>query len=103
MSLPDTKGCIAFHYFGNNSVETPEERIEIRLLQYKVQTTAPYAATNSHCFNSVSFKAKMQKFHANMATLDKPTCSTCSERIPGSFHPKPNGYLCCSSNKHAPK
>ena len=45
MSLPDTKGCIASHYFRNNSVETPEERIEIGLLQYKVQRTAPYAAT----------------------------------------------------------
>ena len=58
---------------------------------------------NSHWFNSVPFKAKMQKFHANIATLDTPTCSTCSERIPGSFHLKPNGYLRCSSNKHAPK
>ena len=43
---------------------------------------------NSHCFNSVPFKVKMQKIHANMATLDTPTCTTCSERFPGSLSPK---------------
>ena len=30
---------------------------------------------------------------ANMATLYTPTCSTCSERFPGSLSPKPNECL----------
>ena len=36
----------------------------------------------------------MRKFHVNMATLDTPTCSTCSERFPGlHFHSTSNECL----------
>ena len=46
----------------------------------------------------------MRKLHANMATLDTPTCSTCSERFPGlHFHSKSNECLHCSRDKHIPK
>ena len=69
------------------------------MLQYKVQRTTAYAATTP----TVPFKAKMLKFHANMATLDTPTCSTCSQRFAGSLSPKPNECLCFSSDKHATK
>ena len=68
------------------------ERIEIRVLKYKVQRTA-YAATTPTV--STVFHSK-QRCHANMATLDMPTYSTCSERLIflALFHPKPNGCLC---------
>ena len=62
------------------AVETPPgERIEIRVLKYKVQRTTAYAATTltlSTVFHS------NPRCHANMVTLDTPTCSTCSERFP---------------------
>ena len=48
-------------------------------------------AVNSHCFNSVLFKAKMSC--QNMATLYTPTCSNCSERFPGPLSPKSNECL----------
>ena len=54
------------------------ERIEIRVLKYKVQRTTAYAATTPTV--STVFHSK-PRCHANMATLDTPTCSTCSERL----------------------
>ena len=51
------------------------ERIEIRVLKYKVQRTTPYAATTPTV--STVFHSK-SRCHANMATLDTTTCSTCS-------------------------
>ena len=45
-----------------------------------------------------------RKFHANMATLDTPTCFICSERFPGlHFHSKSKECLCCSRDKTIPK
>ena len=67
------------------------ERIEIRVLKYKVQRTTAYAATTPTV--STVFHSK-PKCHANMARLDTRTCSTCSERFfLALFHPKPNGCL----------
>ena len=86
------------------AVETPEER-ELRLEccstwymeQQSVQPELPL-------FQQCSIQAKMRKFHANMATLDTPTCSTCSERFPSlHFHSKSNECLRCSRDKHIPK
>ena len=34
-------------------------------------------------FQQCSIQVKVRKFHANMATLDMPVCTTCSERFPG--------------------
>ena len=41
---------------------------------------------------STVFHSK-SRCRANMATLYTPTCSTCSERFPGSLSPKPNECL----------
>ena len=63
------------------AVETPlpGERIEIRVLKYKVQRTTAYAATTLTL--STVFHLKL-RCHANMVTLDIPTCS---ERFPAWF------------------
>ena len=86
------------------AVETPEER-ELRLECYSTrymeqQSVQPELPLFQHC----SIQAKMRKFHANMATLDTPTCSTCSERFSSlHFHSKLNECLRCSRDKHIPK
>ena len=61
------------------------ERIEIRVLQYKVQKTTAYAVTTPSVSTVLHSKPRC---YAKMATLDTPTCSTCSERFPGSLSPK---------------
>ena len=77
------------------AVGTPEER-EVRLEHYSTryreqQSVQPQFPLLQQC----SIQAKMQKFHVNMATLDTPTCSTCSERFPGlHFHSTSNECLC---------
>ena len=86
------------------AVETPEER-ELRLDQYSTryreqQSVQPQLPLLQQC----SIQAKMHKFHVNMATLDTPTCSTCSERFPGlHFHSTSNECMHCSRDKHIPK
>ena len=63
------------------AVETPlpGERIEIRVLKYKVQRTTAYAATTLTLSTVFHLKPRC---HANMVTLDTPTCS---ERFPAWF------------------
>ena len=76
------------------AVETPEER-ELRSEHYstryrKQQSVQPQLPLLKQC----SIQAKMRKFHTNLATLDTPTCSTCSEGFPGlHFHSKSNECL----------
>ena len=51
-----------------------------------------------------SIQAKMHKLHANMATLDTPVCTTCSERFPGlQLYSKSTECLRCSRDQHTPK
>ena len=67
------------------------ERIVIRVLKYKVQRTTAYAATTLTLSTVFHLKPRC---HANMVTLDTPTCSTCSERFPAWLsHPNPNEFL----------
>ena len=86
------------------AVGTPKER-EARLEHYssryrEQQSVQPQLPLLRQC----SIQAKMRKFHANMATLDTLTCSTCSERFPGlHFHLKSNECLHCNHDKHIPK
>ena len=97
------------------AVETPEKRelrlecystrYELRLecysTRYMEQQSVPLELP---LFQQCSIQAKMRKFHANMATLDTLTCSTCSERFPGlHFHSKSDECLHCSRDKHIPK
>ena len=56
------------------------ERIEIRVLKYKVQRTTAYAATTL-TVSTVSHSKP--RCNANMATLEMPRCSACSETL---FH-----------------
>ena len=86
------------------AVETPEEResrLECYITRYmEQQSVQPQLPLFQQC----SIQAKMRKSHANMATLDTQTCSTCSERFPGlHFHSKSNECLRCSRDKHIPK
>ena len=86
------------------AVEPPDER-EARLEHYSTryreqQPVQPQLPLLQQC----SIQAKMRKFHVNMATLDTPMCSTCSERFPGlHFHSTSNECLRCSCDKHIPK
>ena len=79
-----------------NHTEERELRLECYSTRYiehqSVQLQLPL-------FNSIiSIQAKMQKF---MATLDAPTCSTCSENFPGlHFLSKSNECLHCSRDLH---
>ena len=86
------------------AVETPEER-ELRLECYSTWYMEQQSARPElPLFQQCSIQAKIRKFHANMATLDTPTCSTCSERFPSlHFHLKSNECLHCSCDKHIPK
>lgn len=71
----------------------PKER-ELQLECYSTENNSLW--THSlHCFNSVPIRPiKPTKIHANMATLDMPTRSNCSETFPGlRFHPKSNECL----------
>ena len=78
------------------AVETPEGR-ETRLEQYSTryreqQSVQPQLTLLHQC----SIQAKMHKFHVNMATLDTPMNSICSERFPGlHFHSTSNECLRC--------
>ena len=55
-------------------------------------------------FQQCSVKAKMHTFHANMATLDTPVCTTCSEKFPGlQLYSNSTECLRCSRDKHIPK
>ena len=86
------------------AVVTPKER-EMRLDQYSTsyseqQSVQPQLPLLQQC----SIQAKMHKFHVNMATLDTPTCFTCSERFSVlHFHSMSNEWLRCSCDKHIPK
>ena len=86
------------------AAETPEER-ELRLEDYSTRYMEQQCVQPQlPLFQQHSIHAKMRKFHANMATLDTPTCSTCYERFPGlHFHSKSNECLRCSLDNHIPK
>ena len=85
------------------AVETPEER-ERRLQHYSVRYREQSAQPQLPLFQQCSVKAKMHKFHANMATLDTPVCTTCSERFPGlQLYSNSTECLRCSRDKHIPK
>ena len=61
------------------------------MLKYKVQRTTAYAATTLTVSTVFHLKPRC---HANMVTLDTPTCSTCSETFPAWLsRPKPNEFL----------
>ena len=69
------------------------ERIEIGVLQYEVHGTVCAAATPT--VSTVFHPSQDAKFHANMATLETPTCFTCSERFPDlHFHSKSKECVC---------
>ena len=73
----------------------PEER-ELRLEHYTVQGTGnnSLCSHNYHCFNTVPSKPRCKKFHANMATLDTPTCSQSASFCYGAvwFLPRPHTF-----------
>ena len=99
-----TLQCMSTNQHERVAVETPEEG-EMRLEQYSTryreqQSVQPQLPLLQQC----SIQAKMHKFNVNMATLDTPTCSTCSERFPGlHFHSTSHECLRCSCDKHIPK
>ena len=86
--------------------EIAEERdLEVRLQYYSdrhrelqvVQSQLPL-------FEQRSVRTKMLRFHAHMASLDSPQCSTCSERFPGlRLCSQSTECLRCSRDKHSPK
>ena len=85
--------------------ETAEER-EVWLRYYSdrhrelqvIQSQLPFR------FNQRSVRTKMLRFHAHMASLDSPQCSTFSERFPGlRLCSQSTECLRCSRDKHSPK
>ena len=85
------------------AVETPEER-ETRLQRYRARYREQSAQPQLPLFQQSSVRAKMGKFHASMATLDTPVCTTCSERFPGlQLYSNSAECLHCSRDKHIPK
>ena len=55
-------------------------------------------------FEQQAVRAKMQTFHAQLATLDAPRCSTCAESFPGlQLRPPSTECVRCSRDKHSPK
>ena len=85
------------------AVETPEER-ETRLQRYRARYREQSAQPQLPLFQQCSVKTKMRKFHASMATLGTPVCTTCSERFPGlQLYSKSTECLRCSRDTHTPK
>ena len=85
------------------AVETPEER-KTRLQCYRARYREQSAQSQLPLFQQSSVRAKMGKFHASMATLDTPVCTTCSESFPGlQLYSNSTECLRCSRDKHIPK
>ena len=55
-------------------------------------------------FQQHSVRSKMLRFHAHMASLDSPQCTTCSESYPG-LRLGSQSTVCqrCTQDKHTPK
>ena len=65
--------------------ETAEER-DIRLQCYSVRHREQIVVLSQlPLFEQRSVRTKMLRFHAHMASLDSPQCTTCSEMFPSSF------------------
>ena len=55
-------------------------------------------------FEQRSVRTKMLRFHAHVASLDSPQCTTCSEMFPGlQLCSQNTECLHCSRDKHSPK
>ena len=74
--------CPAYFLLWTRLAESLRENWD--LIECYAENTA-YAATTPTV--STVFHSK-SRCHANMATLDTTTCSTCSERFPASLSPK---------------
>ena len=64
--------------------ETAEEE-DIRLQCYSVRHREQIVVLSQlPLFEQRSVRTKMQRFHAHMASLESPQCTTCSEMFPGA-------------------
>ena len=86
--------------------EIAEERdLEVRLQYYSDRhRDLQVVQSQLSLFEQRSVRTKVLRFHAHMASLDSPQCSTCSERFPGlRLCSQSTVCLRCSRNKHSPK
>ena len=106
------------------AAETTEERVarlqrmsERQRERLAAETTDERAARLQHdqeshrgaqsdlpLFEQPAVRARMCKFHAHLAALESPRCTTCSEAFPGlQLRSQSTECLRCSRNKHTPK
>ncbi len=106
------------------AAETTEERVarlqrmsERQRERLAAETTDERAARLQHdqeshrgaqsdlpLFEQPAVRARMCKFHAHLAALESPRCTTCSEAFPGlQLRSQSTECLRCSRDKHTPK
>ena len=83
------------------SVETREQG-EAGLQRMREQVS--YLPSQPLLFDQPSVRAKMLKFHSDIAGIDCPKCSVCLEQFPGmKLHSSSTECLRCYRDKHIPK
>ena len=83
------------------AAETTDERAA--RLQHD-QESHRGAQSDLPLFEQPAVRARMCKFHAHLAALESPRCTTCSEAFPGlQLRSLSTECLCCSRDKHTPK
>ena len=83
------------------AAETTDERAA--RLQHD-QESHRGAQSDLPLFEQPAVRARMCKFHAHLAALESPRCTTCSEAFPGlQLRSQSTECLRCSRDKHTPK
>ncbi len=83
------------------AAETTDERVA--RLQHD-QESHRGAQSDLPLFEQPDVRARMCKFHAHLAALESPRCTTCSEAFPGlQLRLQSTECLRCSRDKHTPK
>ena len=89
-------------------METDEERAvrldEISKQRRSMEETQIYWDGHVPSLEQETTRARMRKFHQEIATIETPTCSTCMERFPGMrVNVIKSECLRCARDKHFPK
>ena len=83
------------------SAEEREARLQCDRQRHREQVVVQ---SQLPLFQQHSVRSKMLRFHAHMASLDSPQCTTCSESYPG-LRLGSQSTVCqrCTQDKHTPK
>ena len=86
--------------------ETAEETAARRQRHWEAHSRRPPPASAQPLLHQPAVKARMRKFHSQLASLEVSTCTTCLERFPGmTIRQTAAGTVCirCHRDTHTPK